>query len=46
MFREFNLIKNLDITEEILSEAMFPKIFVPYPLDHSKQELLTWQQIK
>lgn len=35
IFREYSLIQNLNVTHGIITEANNPKVFIPYPLDHT-----------
>ena len=38
VFREHVVVKNLNLTTDIMQEALFPKLLVPYPLDFTQQK--------
>lgn len=45
IFREYVVIKNLNLTHDILEEALFPQLLVPYPLDFTQQKFQSWDQV-
>lgn len=45
VFREHGAVKTLNLTHDILLEALYPTKLKPYPLDTSQVEALDWETI-